>query len=169
MSELALTILPETADDALAIERLHERTFGPGRYARSAYRIREGRGHVFELSFTARIGSLLVGSVRLTPICIGETPALLLGPLTVEPPFRERGVGTALIERALKDAKVAGHAMVVLVGDEPFYGKLGFKRIPKGQVKMPGPVDPARLLVAELKAGAFEGVSGLVRPDWEKV
>jgi predicted N-acetyltransferase YhbS len=169
MSELALTILPETADDALAIERLHERTFGPGRYARSAYRIREGRGHVFELSFTARIGSLLVGSVRLTPICIGETPALLLGPLTVEPPFRERGVGTALIERALKDAKAAGHAMVVLVGDEPFYGKLGFKRIPKGQVKMPGPVDPARLLVAELKAGAFEGVSGLVRPDWEKV
>ena len=94
MSELALTILPETADDALAIERLHERTFGPGRYARSAYRIREGRGHVLELSFTARIGTLLVGSVRLTPICIGETPALLLGPLTVEPPFRARGVGS---------------------------------------------------------------------------
>ena len=169
MSELALTILPETADDALAVERLHERTFGPGRYARSAYRIREGRGHVLELSFTARIGTLLVGSLRLTPICIGETPALLLGPLTVEPPFREHGVGSALIERALKGAKAAGHTMVVLVGDEPFYGKSGFKRIPKGQVKMPGPVDPARLLVAELKAGAFDGVSGMIRPDWEKV
>ena len=168
MSELALTILPETADDALAVERLHERTFGPGRYAKSAYRIREGRGHVLELSFTARIGTLLVGSVWLTPICIGETPALLLGPLTVEPPFREHGVGSALIERALKDAKAAGHTMVVLVGDEPFYGKSGFKRIPKGQVKMPGPVDPARLLVAELKAGAFDGVSGMIRPDWER-
>src|SRR5664279_2946662 len=102
MSELALTILPETADDALAVERLHERTFGPGRYAKSAYRIREGRGHVLDLSFTARIGTLLVGSVWLTPICIGETPALLLGPLTVEPPFRAHGVGSALIERALK-------------------------------------------------------------------
>jgi predicted N-acetyltransferase YhbS len=169
MSELALTILPETAADALAIERLHERTFGPGRYARSAYRIREGRGHVLDLSFTARIGSLLVGSVRLTPICIGETPALLLGPLTVEPPFRAHGVGSALIERALKDAKAKGHTLVVLVGDQPFYGKSGFKRIPKGHVKMPGPVDPARLLVAELKAGAFEGVSGMIRPDWEKV
>jgi predicted N-acetyltransferase YhbS len=166
MSELALTILPETADDALAVERLHERTFGPGRYARSAYRVREGRGHVLDLSYTARIGSLLVGSVWLTPIRIGETPALLLGPLTVEPPFREHGVGSALIERALKDAKAAGHTMVVLVGDEPFYRKSGFKRIPKGQVKMPGPVDPARLLVAELKAGAFEGVSGMIRPDW---
>jgi predicted N-acetyltransferase YhbS len=167
MSELSLTILPETADDALAIERLHERTFGPGRYARSAFRIREGRGHLVELSFTARIGSLLVGSVRLTPIAIGETPALLLGPLTVEPPFRERGVGGALIERALKEAKAAGHKLVVLVGDEPFYAKSGFRRIPKGQVKFPGPVDPARLLVTELVAGAFEGASGMIRPDWE--
>ena len=123
---------------------------------------------MLELSFTARIGSLLVGSVRLTPICIGETPALLLGPLTVEPPFRERGVGSALIERALKDAKADGHKLVVLVGDEPFYAKSGFKRIPKGQVKMPGPVDPARLLVAEFEPGAFEGVSGLIRPDWER-
>src|ERR1700690_4421309 len=169
MSELALTIMAETADDGPAIDRLHERTFGPGRFARSAYRIREGRGHVLGLSYTARIGSLLVGSVRVTPICIGETPALLLGPLTVEPPFREHGVGSALIERALKHAKAAGHTMVVLVGDEPFYGKSGFKRIPQGQVKMPGPVDPARLLVAELAPGAFEGVSGLIRPDWEKV
>jgi len=167
MSELNLTILPETADDAEVVERLHERTFGPGRYARTAFRIREGRAHLLELSFTARIGTLLVGSLRLTPICIGETPALLLGPLTVEPPFRERGVGSALIKRALKDAGAKGHKLVVLVGDEPFYGKIGFKRIPKGQVKMPGPVDPARLLVAELKPGAFEGVSGLVRPDWE--
>src|SRR5882672_12851083 len=99
MSELWLTILPETLGDALAIERLHERTFGPGRYARSAYRIREGRGHLLALSFTARIGSLLVGSARLTPICIGDTPALLLGPLTVEPPFRERRVGSRLIEQ----------------------------------------------------------------------
>ena len=167
MSELSLTILPETADDAQAIERLHERTFGPGRYARTAFRIREGRGHLLELSFTARIGTLLVGSLRLTPICIGDTPALLLGPLTVEPPFRERGVGSALIKRALKEAQAKGHRLVVLVGDEPFYGKIGFKRIPKGQVKMPGPVDPARLLVAELAPGAFEGVSGLIRPDWE--
>ncbi len=168
MSEVSLTILPETADDALGVERLHERTFGPGRYARTAFRIREGRGHLLELSFTARIGTLLVGSVRLTPICIGETPALLLGPLTVEPPFRERGVGSALIERALKDAKAKGHRLVVLVGDEPYYAKSGFKRIAKGQVKLPGPVDPARLLVAELAPGAFEGVAGLIRPDWEK-
>ena len=166
MSELQLTILPETLGDALAIERLHERTFGPGRYTRSAFRIREGRGHTLDLSFTARIGTLLVGSIRLTPICIGETPALLLGPLTVEPPFRSRGVGSVLIARSIKEAKAKNCKLVVLVGDEPFYAKAGFKRIPKGLVKMPGPVDPARLLVNELVPGAFDGVAGLIRPDW---
>ncbi len=166
MTELSLTILPETADDALAIERLHERTFGPGRLAKTAYRLREDVAHALDLSFTARIGTLLVGSVRLSPILIGESKALLLGPLTVEPPFRERGIGQALIERALAEAKAKGHRLVVLVGDEPYYGKCGFKRIPKGQAVMPGPVDPARLLVCELAEGAFAHVKGPIRPDW---
>jgi predicted N-acetyltransferase YhbS len=167
MTDLSLTISPETADDAVAIDRLHERTFGPGRYARTAYRIREGAEHELGLSFVARIGTLLVGSIRLTAVRIGETPALLLGPLTVEPPFRERGIGLQLIERALKGAKTKGHRLVVLVGDEPYYGKVGFKRIPKGQATMPGPVDPARLLVAELESDAFAGVAGPIRPEWD--
>jgi len=167
MSDLSLTIRPESPDDADAIERLHERTFGPGRYAKTAYRIREGGPHALALSFTARIGTLLVGSVRLTRVRIGETPALLLGPLTVEPPFRERGIGQALIERALDEAQKKGHRLVVLVGDEPYYGKYGFKKVPRGRVKMPGPVDPERLLVAELVAGAFTDVRGDVRPDWD--
>jgi len=165
MNDIALTILPETPDDAVAIERLHERTFGPGRFAKTAYRLREQAAHHAELSFTARTGTLLVGSVRLTPICIGETKALLLGPLTVEPAFRECGVGQALIERALRDASAKGHRLVVLVGDEPYYGKSGFKPIPPGRVTMPGPVDPARLLVAELAEGAASGLSGVIRPD----
>jgi predicted N-acetyltransferase YhbS len=167
MTDLSLTILPETENDAQAIERLHERTFGPGRFVLSAYRLREQIGHRMDLSFTAHIGTLLVGSVRQLPICIGDTRALLLGPLTVEPPFRKRGVGRALLERALGDAKKKGHRMVLLVGDEPYYGRVGFKKIPKGRATMPGPVDYNRLLVAELEAGAFDGVSGAIRPDWE--
>lgn len=165
-SEIALTILPETASDAIAIERLHERTFGPGRFARTAYRLRETRDHSLALSFTARVGTLMVGSIRLTPILIDTTPALLLGPLTVEPPFRGRGIGSALIARALADAKAAGHRLVLLVGDEPYYSRSGFRKIPKGQVTMSGPVDPARLLVAELHDGAFAGVTGMIRPAW---
>jgi predicted N-acetyltransferase YhbS len=167
MPDLSVTIMPEMPADAIAIERLHERTFGPGRYARTAYRIREGADHQLDLSFTARIGTLLVGSVWLTPIRIGETPALLLGPLTVEPPFRERGIGRKLIEHALANAKSKGHRLVVLVGDEPYYGRIGFKRIPKGRAVMPGPVDPARLLVAELEPGSFDAVSGAITPECE--
>jgi predicted N-acetyltransferase YhbS len=167
MNDLSLTILPETSNDAQAIERLHERTFGPGRFVLSAYRLREHVDHLLELSFTARIGTLMVGSVRQLPICIGDTKALMLGPLTVEPPFRKHGVGRALLERALKYATAKGHRLVFLVGDEPYYGRVGFKRVPKGRATMPGPVDYDRLLVAELESGAFDGVSGAIRPDWE--
>jgi predicted N-acetyltransferase YhbS len=165
MNDISFTILPETPDDAVAIERLHERTFGPGRYAKTAYRLREQAMHAPDLSFTARVGTLLVGSVRLSPVRIGVTKALLLGPLTVEPAFRERGVGQALIECALKEAAAKGHRLAILVGDEPYYGKCGFKPVPARRAIMPGPVDPARLLVAEIVPGAFDGVSGAVRPD----
>ena len=167
MTDLSLTILTEKPEDAAAIERLHERTFGPGRYARTAYRIREKLAHRLDLSYTARIGTLLVGSVRLTPVRIGDTPALLLGPLTIEPPFRDRGIGKAMMERALNDARAQGHRLVVLVGDEPYYARVGFKRVPNGTIKMPGPADPARMLAAELTEGALTGVSGVVRPDWD--
>ena len=168
MDDVVLTLLPEAPADAVAIDRLHERTFGPGRYAKTAYRLRERVTHRLDLSFTARIGTLLVGSVRLSPVRIGEAKALLLGPLTVEPAFRERGVGQALIERALKEAAAQGQRLVILVGDEPYYGKCGFKPVPRGRAVMPGPVDPARLLVAELVAGAFDGVSGKVEPEWDE-
>ena len=166
MSDPALTILPETANDAQAIERLHARTFGPGRFVLSAYRLREHVDHLIDLSFTARIGTLLVGSVRQLPVCIGDTKALLLGPLTVEPPFRKRGVGRALLDRALQEARAKRHRLVLLVGDEAYYSRVGFKAIPKGRATMPGPVDYSRLLVAELTEGAFEGVTGAIRPDW---
>src|ERR1700722_6456250 len=167
ISDIALSIVAETPGDATAIERLHERTFGPGRHAKTAYRLREQVPHTLPLSFTARTGTLLVGSVRLSAIRIGDTKALLLGPLTVEPAFRERGVGLALIERALKEAAANGHKLVILVGGQPYSGKSGFKRAAPGRAIMPGPVDPALLLVAELVDGAFEGVSGPVRPEWE--
>ncbi len=166
MNDLSLTIQPETVNDAQAIERLNARTFGPGRFVLSAYRLREHIDHLLDLSFTAWIGTLLVGSVRQLPVCIGDTPALLLGPLTVEPPFRGRGVGRALLDRALREAKAKGHRLVVLVGDEAYYSRVGFKAIAKGRVTMPGPVDYDRLLAVELADGAMSEVSGAIRPDW---
>jgi predicted N-acetyltransferase YhbS len=166
MTDLSITIAPEAENDAQAIERLHERTFGPGRFVLSAYRLREHVDHLPDLSFTARIGTLLVGSVRQLPVRVGDTQALLLGPLTVEPPFRKRGIGEALLARALTEAKARGHRLVLLVGDLAYYGRVGFKSVPKGRATMPGPIDYNRLLVAELVEGAFDGISGAIRPDW---
>jgi predicted N-acetyltransferase YhbS len=164
VTQLPLLIRPEGAADAEAVERLHERAFGPGRFARTAYRLREGASHRLDLSFTALVGTLLVGSVRLTPVTAGALPALLLGPLTVDPAFENRGIGQAMIERSLEAARAAGGALVLLVGDEPYYGRFGFRRVPPGMLAMPGPVDPGRLLAAELIEGALKGASGPIRP-----
>src|SRR6202012_4882050 len=167
MNDLSLTILPEIANDAQAIERLHARTFGPGRFVLSSYRIREHVDHLLDLSFTAHIGTLLVGSVRQLPICVGDTKALLLGPLTVEQPFRQHGIGRTLLDRSITGAKDRGHRLILLVGDFAYYNRVGFKQIEKGRATMPGPVDTSRLLVMELVDGAFDGVSGAIRPDWD--
>ena len=163
MTQLPLVIRPESPADGDAVERLHERAFGPGRFARTAYRIREGAPHRLDLSFTALVGSLLVGSVRLTPVTAGNAPALMLGPLTVDPAFENRGIGRALIERALDAARAAGHGLVLLVGDEPYYSRFGFKRLPPGRLAMPGPVDPDRFLAVELVKGALEHARGAVK------
>jgi predicted N-acetyltransferase YhbS len=164
VTELSLIIRPEAATDGDAIERLHERAFGPGRFARTAYRIREGAPHRPEFSFTALVGTLLVGSVRLTPVRAGEQAGLMLGPLTVDPAFENRGIGAALIGRSLDAARAAGHALVLLVGDEPYYERFGFTRVPRGQLAMPGPVDPDRLLAAELTKGALARARGTILP-----
>lgn len=171
MTELSISLLPENPSDDAAIERLVARTFGPGRFARTAYRLRESNPHRRDLSFTAYIGTMLVGSVRLTPIEIGDRPALLLGPLTVEPPFRSHGIGRRLVERSLDAARaVTDHPgaprLVLLVGDEPYYGRMGFQRVPRGQVSLPGPVDPARVLVCALDDTPMDAVRGAVRKDY---
>ncbi|MGE3246629.1 MAG: GNAT family N-acetyltransferase [Beijerinckiaceae bacterium] len=148
------------------ITRLDERAFGPGRFARSAYRLREGVPPDYSLSFVAHVGTFLVGSNIITPILAGGRSALLLGPLTVDPSFRSRGIGEALMRRSLTAAKSAGHTLVLLVGDAPYYAKAGFKPVPPGRLAMPGPVDPGRVLACELADGALEGVAGSISRAW---
>ena len=164
MSTLPLVLEPETPDDAAAIQHLNERVFGPGRFARTAYRIREQADPDPALSFVARVGTLMVGAIAMTPVVIGAAKALLLGPLIVEPVFRSQGIGEALVARSLEAAKAKGWKLVILVGDEPYYARVGFKRVPAGRIVLPGPVDPDRLLYCELEAGALAGAEGEARP-----
>lgn len=162
MSDLPVSLVPETPADAAVVERLAERAFGPGRFARTAYRLREGVTPAYDLSLIARVATLIVGANRMTPIRLGGRPALLLGPLIVDPAFHGRGVGGAMVRKSCDLAAQAGWTLVFLVGDAPYYERFGFARVPPGRLVMPGPVDPARMLVRELTPGAFEGVAGPV-------
>ena len=150
MKQTTWVIRLEDTFDNTAIEDLQAEAFGPGRFARTAFRIRENIDHRQDLAFVGLSGSELAGSIRLTPIMIGETDALLLGPLTVSPAFKNRGLGKALMRTALEAARAAGDQLVLLVGDAPYYAPFGFEQVPMGQVTLPGPVDPARLLIARL-------------------
>jgi predicted N-acetyltransferase YhbS len=162
MTDIPLVLEAETPADAEAVEKLNERVFGPGRFARTAYRLREITPPDLSLSFVARVGSLLVGANRMTPIRCGGKAALLLGPLSVEPAFRSAGIGEALVMKSLEAARAAGHQLVLLVGDMSYYGRMGFEPVPEGRLVFPGPVDPTRLLYCALTKGAFDAVHGRV-------
>jgi predicted N-acetyltransferase YhbS len=154
------TLVHERPDDAEGVDRLILRAFGPGRYAKTAERLREGRAPSLELSFVAWEAGAIVGCVRQWPVRIGETPALLLGPFAVDPDYRSQGLGAALIVHACEAAQKRGERLVVLVGDEPYFGPLGFVAAPK--VRMPGPVDQRRVLARPLTVGADAGLEGAV-------
>jgi predicted N-acetyltransferase YhbS len=163
MSLAELAYVPELAAHDSEIEDINAEAFGPGRFARAAYRIREGGPHRRDLSFVALVGGKVIASVRMTPIAAGKGRALLLGPLAVRPAYKNLGIGKRLVAIALEAARKDGAGLVILVGDAPYYSPLGFSKVvPYGQLVMPRPVDPTRLLAAELVPGALEAFRGEV-------
>ena len=163
MTTAAIHTGAESAAHDAEIEHIHADAFGPGRYARAAFRIREGGPHDRTLSRVALKDGKVIASVRLTPVLVGATSALLLGPLAVAPAHKNKGIGRGLLKESLALAKDAGHRLVILVGDEPYYGPFGFHRVPHHSVRFPAPVDQNRILACELAEGAVEGVTGDVR------
>lgn len=160
-----LATSPVTAADIAEISALHARVFGPGRFTKTAYRVREGGSRVMLSPFCrlARKDDEIVAALRMTEATIGGCPnALLLGPLTVAPRVAGQGYGRSLITASLDAAKSAGKRFVVLVGDEPYYGRFGFKPVAPGSIVLPGPANPARILGLELEEGASADYRGLV-------
>jgi predicted N-acetyltransferase YhbS len=162
MSTADVTYLPETPAHDPEIDTLNEQAFGPGRFTRAAYRIREGGPHDRGLSFVAMKEGAVIASVRMTPVAAGVGRAQMLGPLAVQPAFKNLGIGRRLVAIALEQAAKAGVPAVLLVGDEPYYGPLGFTRVPHGQITMPRPVDLNRVLAHEIATGAVRRLSGEV-------
>lgn len=166
MSAVSVAYLPERPEDENIIESINAEAFGPGRFARAAFRIREGGPHDPALSFVALVDGEVVGSVRQSWIAAGAGRAVLLGPLAVRPQWKNIGIGRRLVGIALDAARAAGAPMVILVGDGPYYSPLGFSIFPRGRISMPRPVDPERLLVAPFDPEAMaEFVGEVVHAD----
>jgi predicted N-acetyltransferase YhbS len=146
-------IRPERPEDAALVDALVAESFGPGRHAKAAYRLREGVLPDPRFSFVAVEGATLRGSVRFWPVIVGTENALLLGPLAVRSDQRGQGIGITLMNKGIEKAREAGFGAIILVGDEPYYGRVGFRRVAHGSVKFPGPVDPSRILALTLKDG----------------
>jgi predicted N-acetyltransferase YhbS len=161
----AFVVTAETAADAAAREALLDRAMGPGRKRKSSEQLRRGRKPSEGLAFIARgVDGRVVGTVRLWDVTAGPVPALLLGPLAVDPSLGNTGIGSALMRYAIAEAGRLGHRAILLVGDAPYYSRFGFSADNTGALAMPGPYERHRLLALELAEGALAGARGLLRP-----
>jgi predicted N-acetyltransferase YhbS len=164
-----IIVEPCLPSDHGTIETLLDLSFGIARRTKTSYRLREGSRPLAGLCFVVRDAEIgLSGAISFWPLKIGEAghDAILLGPLAVHPRRQNLGIGLALMKAGLAEAKRQGHRLTILVGDEPYYARVGFARLPEGRLILPGPVDPARFLYLEVAPEALMNVEGLVLAPW---
>ena len=162
----AYEILPDTPAHADAVEALYDEVFGPGRFAKTAERLREGNSKIAEASLVAVDAEGVTGVVRVWPVTVGETGrAAFLGPIAVAERRRGNGVAFKLMERAIGVCREQGFAAVILVGDQDYYDRFGFKQAGEGRFALPGPVDQHRILIRDLSPAAakLKGMLGVPR------
>jgi predicted N-acetyltransferase YhbS len=151
----------ETEADWWEVEALYDLCFAPGRTALSSYRLRDGVATVAPLCLVLRDETnTLAAAIRYWPVEVGGQDALLLGPVAVHPTRQGEGLGGLLMLESLAEARRLGWERVMLVGDAPYYGRFGFRKLP--DVVMPPPTNPDRVLGLALQAGAWDGVAGRV-------
>ncbi len=167
--EDAVRLAPEGVGDGAAVDALIDKAFGPGRYAKTAERLRESARLRRDLSVCAWSGTDMIGVVRLWDIQVGGSNGLFLGPIAVRPASRGHGVGVALASRACEAAEAADEAWVLLVGARSFFEPLGFEPTPRGRIVLPGPVDPARLLWRPFRIAMVEGFGGVAEARGEAI
>ena len=160
------TIIPERPEDAALIDPLLDLSFGPERHQKTVYRLREGIPPIPALSFVVLdAAGNLQGNIRYWPILIaGRWPAVLLGPLAINPARRGEGMGKALVRNSMDVAANLGYRLCVLVGDADYYVPFGFHSAVDAGLELPGWVDLSRFLVKELAPGALAGVRGMIGP-----
>ena len=167
LSTYRYLIRRELPSDFAAVEHLNDQCFGPNRSAKTVYRLREGVAPVSSLCFVAVSGDSLVGSLRFWPVRVGQVSTLMLGPLAVQSTERGNRIGMDLLHMGIKAARHEKWKSIILVGDEPYYARVGFSRMPSGKLSFPGPVDENRVLGLELEPDSLLKLSGAVRQHRE--
>ena len=158
-----ITIRDEIETDIPAREALLDRCLGERRTTKSSERLREGRLPAEGLALTAERDGAVVATVRLWHVEAAGKPALLLGPLAVSPELQGEGLGKAMMREAIWRAACRGHGAILLVGDAPYYARFGFTAEPMADLAMPGPFERERFLGLELREGALQGASGVLK------
>ncbi|MEX0299821.1 MAG: GNAT family N-acetyltransferase [Kordiimonas sp.] len=167
-----ITIDQERPCDSADIEKLLNTAFGPDRFTKSSYVLRENLTALTALSNVARLDGEMVGTIRYFPIQIrdllgGQSEnALLLGPLAVSPKAQGTGVGSKLITQTLSKARAMGHKRVLLVGDVDYYGRFGFESVLPRYITLPGGRDARRLLVWQAATISALPAVGKLLPGW---
>ena len=160
---ITFEIQPQGHHHAHLLDDLLDRTFGTDRHGKTVYRLREGIDDLEDLAFVALDpGGVLLASLRFWPIQVEGAPAILLGPLAVEPKLQGGGIGKSLVHHGLTEARRLGHRLCVVVGAPSYYGPYGFVGAVAAGLVLPGPVEPRRFQVLELEPGALEGVRGVI-------
>lgn len=158
-----ITIREESFHDVPAREALLDACFGPSRFQKTCERLREGRKAADGLALVIERDGAIVGTVRLWHVSAGPNrPALMLGPIAIDPALQSLGLGGKLMREALGRAAARGHKAVLLVGDAPYYARFGFSPERTGSLWLPGPYESGRFLALELEAGSLDGARGLV-------
>ena len=152
----SIFIRKEQEIDNTEINTLYTHSFGPGRYAKSAFRYREKYDHSIDISQVIIYQSKLIGSVRFWNILVNNKKSLLLGPIVMHRDYRGQGFGKRLLEDSILNCKNLGHNLIILVGDLSYYSKVGFKRIGQRKILFEGPVNYERVLYIEFNKSIIE-------------
>ncbi|MGH1351548.1 MAG: GNAT family N-acetyltransferase [Methyloligellaceae bacterium] len=163
MLKVNLTLKNSEKEDEAKITELCDIVFGPGRFAKTAFRLREAYQGNGDFGFCIASGDNIVGSITFTPVKInGKDGAYLLGPLAVHPRIAGQGCGINLIKQGIIAARERAAKLVILVGDLSYYSRVGFVAAPEGHLNFPGPVDSRRILVSQLEENALPAFQGKI-------
>jgi len=138
-------------DNDKIIKLLHK-SFGPGRFARSVYRLREKNDRDTEFSYIYELNNQILSSISYYKTFLNnDINGLLLGPLAVDPEHRGKGYGVELVKYTIAlIKKTTTYDFILVIGDYHYYEKFGFKKI-NNTFSFYGPVNSEKVLILYLK------------------